>query len=142
FFVEPRVEHLQEDPLRPAVELLIGGADAAASVVRQAESPQLSTHVRDVRLGVLAWVNARRNGVLLGRQTERVIAQRVQHVEAGHALEPTEYIGGDVAEWVADVQTSPRWVGEHIQDEKFLATGNLLGLGQRPGGVRRFESAG
>ena len=46
--VVPAVEDLEEDPLRPAVEARIGGGDAAARVVGQAEPAQLPPHVGDV----------------------------------------------------------------------------------------------
>ena len=40
--VVPGVEDLEEDPLRPPVVLDVGGGDAPARVVRQAEAPQLA----------------------------------------------------------------------------------------------------
>ena len=46
---------------------------------------------------VIARVLAGLDGVLLGRQTERVEAHRVQHVVAGHPLEAGEDVGADEA---------------------------------------------
>jgi len=139
--VEPRVEHLQKNPLRPAIKRLVGGAHASARVVGETEAAQLSAHVGNVRLGVLARVDTRRDRVLLGRQPERVVAERVQHVVTGHALEAAEDVGADVAERMPDVQSGARRVGEHIENEEFLAAGDLLGLRERARRVRGLEGA-
>ena len=137
--IAPRVENLEKNPLRPAIERFIGGADTASGVVGQPKSSQLATHVGDVGLGVFAGVHARGNGVLFGGQPERVVTKRMQHVVASHAFESAVYVGGDVAERVADMQPSPRRVGEHVEDEQFFAPGDFLGLSKRPsrvGGVK------
>ena len=49
--VEPGVEDLQEYPLRPAIEVDIGGGHAAAGIVCQAQPPQLAPHDGDVLVG-------------------------------------------------------------------------------------------
>src|SRR5262249_23733644 len=74
------VEDLQEDPLRPPVVGDVGGGDAAAGVVAQAQPAQLAPVGGDVLLGVDAGVDAGLHGVLLGGQAEGVEAHRVQHV--------------------------------------------------------------
>ena len=125
--------------MRPAIERFIGGADTASGVVGQPKSSQLATHVGDVGLGVFAGVHARGDGVLFGGQPERVVAKRMQHVVASHAFESAVYVGGDVAERVADMQPSPRRVGEHVEDEQFFAPSDFLGLSKWPsrvGGVK------
>ena len=40
--------NLQEDPLRPLVELFIGSADAATRIMAKTKAPQLTTHVDNV----------------------------------------------------------------------------------------------
>src|SRR3546814_9741176 len=80
--VVPALEDLQEDPLRPAVEPDVGGGDAAPIVVAQAEAAQLAADDLDVRLGGHPRVGARLHGVLLGREPERVVAERVEHVRS------------------------------------------------------------
>ena len=125
--------------MRPAIEAFVGGADTASRVVGQPESSQLATHVGDVGLGVFARVHASGNGVLFGGQPERVVTKRMQHVVASHAFETAIYVGGDVAERVADMQPSPRRVGEHVEDEQFFAPGDFFGLSKWPsrvGGVK------
>ena len=85
-------------------------------------------------LGVLAGVD----GIALRRQPERVVADRVQDVEAPHALEARDDVGADVAERMADVQARPARVREHVEHVERLAPGELrVGLGQRARRVRR-----
>ena len=106
--VVPAVEDLQEDPLRPAVELLVDRRDGAPVVVAQPQPAQLALHRDHVVLGGLARMLAGLDGVLLGGQAERVVAQAVQDVLAGHPLEAGVDVGGDVAQRVADVQARHR----------------------------------
>ena len=138
--VVPAVEDLQEDPLRPAVVGDVGRGDAPTGVVAESERAQLAAHGRDVRLGGDPRVLARLHRVLLRRQAERVVAHRVQDVLAAHAGEPGVDVGADVAERVADVETGPAGVREHVQDEERVASRDPLGaLGEQAGGVRRPE---
>ena len=84
--VEPGVVDLQEDPLRPLVVLDVGGGEAAAGVVAEAQPAQLATEIDDIGLGADARVRAGLDRVLLGGQAERVEAQRVQHIVARHPV--------------------------------------------------------
>ena len=70
FLVVPRIENLQEDPLRPAIVTLVGRADTAPLVVSETQTSKLSAHVCNIRLGIDPRMNARHDCVLLGRQTE------------------------------------------------------------------------
>ena len=138
--VVPGVEHLAEDPLRPAVELGVGGRHAAARIVGQAQPAQLAAVGGDVLGGRDRRVLAGLDGELLGGQAERVEAHGVQHVVAGHPLEAGEHVGADEAEWMADVQAGARRVREHVEHEQLLAAlGGQVGVGERAGGVRRLE---
>ena len=65
--------------------------------------------------------------VLLGGQTERVVAHRVQDVLAVHALIASEDVGADVAERVTDVQTGAARVREHVEHEHRIAIDDFLG---------------
>ena len=80
--VEPGVVDLQEDPLRPLVELGVGGGEAAAAVVAETQPAQLAPEVDDVGLGAGAGMGAGLHRILLGGQTERIETQRVQHITA------------------------------------------------------------
>ena len=101
--VEPGVEDLEENPLGPAVIVLVGGGDGAALIVPQPQTAQLTLHVFDRFLRFDRRVRAGLDGVLLRRQAERIIAQGVQHILAEHAVEPGECVGGNVSERVAHV---------------------------------------
>ena len=140
--VVPGVVDLQEDPLGPAEVVLVDGRVAAPVVEAQPQPPQLAAHDDHVVLGRLARVLAGLHGVLLGGQPERVVAQAVQDVLAEHPVEAGIHVRADVAQRVADVQTRPARVREHVEDDQLLAaTGDLLGLGPRPGRVGRLEGA-
>ena len=117
--VVPGVEHLQEDPLGPAVVLRVGGRQAARPVVREAEHLDLPLDVGDVALGGDPRVDAVLDGVLLGGQAERVVAHRVEDLEAFHAFVARDDVRGGVALGVADVQARAAGVREHVEDVEF-----------------------
>ncbi len=108
------LEHAQEQPLVPAVVVGQAGGDLAVPRVADAEALQLPLHVRDVgerpRLGVELVLD---RGVL-GRQAERVPAERVQHVEALHPLQAGDDVADHVVADVADVGVS-RGIREHLE---------------------------
>ena len=125
----------------PAVELDISGGGRAPRVVREPEPSQLATHVEDVVFGGLARVLAGLHGVLLGRQAERVIPQRVQHIAPTHPLEAAVDVGRDVAQRVPDVQARTARVREHVEDVELLSARHALGVGPGAGRVGRLEGA-
>ncbi len=138
--VVPGVEDLVEDPLRPAVVAGVGGGDAAARVVGEAQPAQLAAVVGDVELGGDARVLPGLDGVLLGGQAESVETHRVQHVVPGHALEAGVDVGADEAQRVADVQARPGRVREHVEHEQLLAAlGHQLRVSQGAGRVGCLE---
>ena len=137
--VEPGAEDLQEDPLGPAHVVDVDGGQGAAWVVGQAQAAQLAAHVGDVGLGGDARVLASGDGVLLGGQTEGVVAHRVQDVPASHPGETGDDVGGDVAQRVAHVQALAGGVGEHVQQEELLLV--RPGAGQSADGVVGVEGA-
>ena len=140
--IEPGVEDLGEDPLRPAVVVRIGGGDAAARVVRETEPTELAAVVGDVLVGGDGGVLAGLDRELLGRQSERVEAHRVEHVVPGHALEAGVHVGADEPERVADVEPGTRRIREHVEHEQLLAPlGCQLGVAEQPGRVGRLERA-
>ncbi len=108
--------------------------------MREAEAAQLAAVRGDVLVGGDRRMLAVLDGELFGGQSERVEAHRVQHVVAGHPLEAGEDVGADEAERVADVQSGPRRVREHVEHEQLLAApAGEVGIGQRAGGVRGLE---
>ena len=140
--VVPGVEDPQEDPLRPAVELRVGGGDAAAGVVAEAQPAQLPQEDVDVLVRGRAGVLTGLDRALLGGQPERVEAHRVQYVVTAHAPVPRVGVGADVAQRVPDVQTRPGRVGKHVQDVGVGAERDPVEpVRQRPGRVRCGEGA-
>ncbi len=124
--VVPAVEDLQEDPLGPPVVLHVRGGDLAAGVVTQPQPSELAPHVVDVGLGGDPWVLPGVDGVLLGRQAECVVTERVQNVVTSHPQVAGEHVGADVAERMADMQTATGRVGEHVHDEERRTSGDLV----------------
>ena len=115
-------------------------AGPAARVVAETERAQLALHVGDVRLGGDARVRAGLHRVLLGGEAERVVAHRVQHVEAGHAAEARVHVGGDEAERVADVQPDPLGYGNMSSTNRLGPIGDVARiLGEQTGAVGRPE---
>src|SRR5690606_15244529 len=115
---KPALEKLLEDPLRPAVVRRIRRVDLALPVVRETERLELSPKALHVALRGDLRVRAGSHGVLLGRQAERVPADRVQHVEAAHAFVAGDDVRGRVAFRVTDVQAVAARVREHVEDVK------------------------
>ena len=128
---EPLLEEPAEDPLRPAHVARVGGVDLAVPVVGEAERLELLAVARDVARGRHARVLAGLHRVLLGGQTERVPAHRVEHVEAAHALVAREHVGRDVALRVTDVQPLAGRVREHVEHVVLRPRGIDLGAERR-----------
>ena len=80
------------------------------------------------------------HGVLLGRETEGVVAEGVQDIAPLHAMEAREDVRSDVSERVTDVQARTRGVREHVLNEE-LVGGNTVGRGERTDRIRRVERA-
>ena len=118
---------LEEDPLRPPDVRRVGGVDLALPVVGEADRIDLAAEVGDRRRRRHARVDAVFDGVVLGRQPERVPAHRVQHAEALHPLPARDDVGGRVALAVPDVQAGAGRVGEHVQRVEL----RLRGVGRR-----------
>ena len=101
--VEPGVEQQQENELRPAEIVDVGGGQLAVPVVGEAEHLQLAAEIADVLFGRRPRMGAGLLGVLFGGQAEGVPAHRVHHARAPHPLEAADDVGGGVALGVADV---------------------------------------
>jgi hypothetical protein len=124
---EALLVELEENPLGPAVVVGGRGVDLAIPVVGEAEAFDLPAEVVDVALGDDGGVEAVPNGGALGGQAEGVPAHGVEHVEALHALEAGDDVGGGVALGVADVEARARGVREHVEH---VELGLLLELGE------------
>ena len=78
------LQHLQEEPLVPAVVGGLAAGDLAVPVVREPHPPQLGLHVGDVVPGPLGRVDAVLEGGVLGGEAERVPPHRMEHVVPAH----------------------------------------------------------
>ena len=139
--IKPGIVDLQENPLRPPVEILIGGGHVAALIVSQTQATQLALHVLNVRHGGGARVGTRLHGVLLRGQAEGVITQRMQDVCPLHAVETRENIRGDITQRVSHVQADAGRVGEHILHEHAIRRQLQTWLREITRGVRSVERA-
>ena len=126
---EPALEQQQEDPLRPAVELGLGGRQLARPVDRPAHALHLLADRHDVLVRDDARGTAFADRRVLGRQAERVVAHRVQHSEPVPAALVTERIADRVVLDVPHVQVA-RGVRQHLE-HVLHARGVLPRLGVR-----------
>src|SRR5438045_7166326 len=74
--------------------------------------------------------------VLLGRQTERVPAHRMQDIAAAHSLVTRNDVGGGVTLRMAHVQAGAARIREHVEDVEF----GFLGVETFLARVRRVEN--
>ena len=90
------------------------GGQLARPVDRDAPGVKLALEGCD-RLGCrYAWVHARLDRVVLGRQAEGVIAHRMKHAQTHAAVEVGDRVTDRVDLEVADVRLAAR-VGKHLQ---------------------------
>ena len=128
--------------MRPPVIRHVSGRELTAPVVAKAKAAQLAPHVGDVGRGRFGRMLPRVDGVLFGRQAECVIAERMQHVVAGHALVARVHVGADIAKRMTHMQARSAGIGEHVHHEKLrAASGPVEAFFQRPSRVRRVECA-
>ncbi len=103
---QPRLEQLQEQPLRPAVHDRVGAHERALPVEGEAEPLQLAGHVLGAAVDPLARRLAAGDRAELGGQAERVEAEREQHGVAARAPEARVGVADRVAAHVADVDVA------------------------------------
>ena len=121
------LQHLEEEPLVPAVIFGLAGGDFAVPVVAEGEAAVGLLHGRDVLQRPLARRPLVGDGGVFRGQAERVPAHGVQHVEAAHPLVAGQRVADRVVADVADVQRAAG-VGQHLQHVELRLGGVLLGL--------------
>ncbi len=134
---EPALEHLQEDPLIELVVLGQAGRDLALPRIADAQALQLPLHMGNVGKGRRLGMSPALDGRVLRGQTERVPAERMQHVEAAQPFHARANVADDVVADVANVGV-PRRVREHDEAVELLARQVLIDLeraGLRPRGL-------
>ena len=127
--------HLQEDPLRPAVVIRVGGIDHAVPVEAVAQHFELAREVFDVPLGDDGGMDVILDGEILGRQAEGVKADRVEDIVALHPLFAADDVHCGERARMADVQAGRRGIRELDQAVEFrllLAGDGGIGLGLLP----------
>src|SRR5215208_2657630 len=106
------LEELHEEPLVPAVVLMVAGHDLGVEVEHRAHLPELAAHALDVRVGPFAGLYAPLDRGVLGGQPEGVEAYREEHPEAVHPHKARSGVRGRHRVPVPDVQITTR-VREH-----------------------------
>ncbi len=122
---QPTLVEEQEEPLGPAVVVGQAARDLARPVERQADQVHLAVVVGDVAPGGDLRAHAHLDGVVLGGQAEGVPAHGVQHVEAAHALQARDHVGGHVVAAVADREAVARGIREEIERVELGAVGGV-----------------
>ena len=112
---EAALVELSEYPLGPFDVIRIGRVDFARPVVGEAEGLDLALEVLDVGARRDPGMGAGLDRVLLGGQAEGVPTHRVKDVEPTHPLVAGHDVGRGIALGVADVESVPGWVGEHVE---------------------------
>ena len=116
FRIEPGIVDLEKDPLGPLVIARISGVDLAIPIVGKTDAFELRFKLGDILARGDFRMLAALDRVLLGRQTKRVPAHRVQDVETAHPFVPRDDVGGGVALGMPDMQASAARIRKHIED--------------------------
>ncbi len=124
---EATLVEAEEQPLRPAVELGVGGRDLARPVDRPAHLLHLRPDRGDVALGGDARMGALADRGVLGGQAEGVVAHRPQHPLAHATADVGDHVADRVVERVPHVQLA-RGVREHLDDERLRLVGGRTRL--------------
>ena len=111
---EPAFEHPDEQPLVPLVVLGVARRELTLPGVADPEALQLPLHVRDVAARRDLGMDAVLDRGVLGRQAERIPAERMQHVVAAHPLRARHHVADDVVAHVSDVGVAGR-IREHLE---------------------------
>ena len=104
--------HLEEDPLRPVIVVLVGRVNHARPVKGKADAFQLIGELLDVVVRDLAGVNAGLDRGILGRQTVGVKADRKQDIVALQAALAADDLKPRICLDVSDVHARARGVRE------------------------------
>ena len=118
------LEHLEEQPLVPAVVLGVAGRELARPVDREPDRLHLRLHRRDVLARPFRRRLAGLHRGILGRQPERVPAHRHQRIHPAHAQLPVHHVVDRVVAHVTHVQHAGR-VRQHRHAVVLRAVGAL-----------------
>ncbi len=113
--VEPGIVDLEENPLRPFVIGGIGRVDLAFPIVGKTDAFELRLEFRDVLARGDGGMLARFDGVLLGGQTERVPAHRMEDIESLQPFVTRDDVGRGVTLGMSDMQAGAARIRKHIE---------------------------
>src|SRR4051812_45200233 len=102
--IEVAVENLEEDPLRPAIVIRIGGVDLTIPVIAEPQHLNLPPKILDALFSDDAGMLVAADRMLLGRQAKGIPPHGMQHVATPHAQIARENIGRRIAFGMADMQ--------------------------------------
>ena len=122
------LEHLDKSPLCPLVVFRVASAYFAAPVVAETNLIELFAIAVDIVNGSHLRVLPGLYGILLSRQSIRVISHWMKHIEALQTLESRVYVTCDVAQRVTHMQSRSRRIGKHIEHIEFRARSIYFGL--------------
>ena len=108
------LEHLEEEPLVPAVVRRVAGGDLAAPGIAEAEALELPLHARDVVARPLLGVHSPLDRRVLRGQAEGIPADGMQDVHPPKGLVAGDHVGDAVVADVAHVDVA-RGVGQHLE---------------------------
>ena len=120
------LEELEEDPLRPAVVARIVGGELARPVERDPPLAELLAEGGDRRVGGVARMLAGADRVVLGRQPEGVIADRMHDAVALAAPEVRDRVADRVVLQMPEVGLAAG-VGQHLEHVGLFAPVGLVG---------------
>ena len=118
---QPVLEHLQEDPLRPLIVGRVGRVDRAIPVKAVAKHLELLGEVCNVVFRDNGRMDMVLDGIVLGRQTERIKSDREQDIVALHPALAADDVHRRERARVADVQPLSGGIRELDQPVKLRA---------------------
>ena len=124
---QARGEEVEEQLLLMLVIARIAGRDLARPVERKPHRLQLRPHGRDIGVGPFRRTGVVLHGGVLGRQSERVPAHRMEDVEPARAPIARHHVAHGVVAHMAHVD-APRRIGEHLEHVIFRARIVVFGL--------------
>ena len=136
FIRQPRLEQTQENPLRPAVIRRVGGVDLTLPVEGQPQRLELLAEAAHVVLGHDGRMDLVGDGIVLGRQAERVPAHREQNVVALHPPLARDDVQRRIGPRMPAVQPRARGVRE-LDERIILLFRKIL---RRAEGARRLPA--
>jgi hypothetical protein len=92
------------------------GGNLPVPVVAKAQLFHLATEIVHIGFGGCLGVDAVLDGVGLRSQAKAIKAHGMEDIVPGHPEKPAINIRSSVPFWVAYVETTPRRIGEHVQN--------------------------